>query len=203
MASIRGGAVGCARARRGRGVVPKLWPRVRRCWAASWEKQRAAEGTAGVRGGQSACKKRGQNCVGRRQVCRWRGPAAAANRCLPYLRYMRPLFPTLATANCLPSRPAEPPSGVISHLSSSWLPFFARRAARVSSCDARSVTGNSGFVCALAATQSFVFASPTPAGPRPVLARLASCPALGACCIGALSGAAGTRNGRSLGASGW
>lgn len=53
-------------------------------------------------------------CYGRR-----RDPRAAATACFPYLKYMRPLFPTFATANFLPSRPAEPPSGVMSHLSSS------------------------------------------------------------------------------------
>ncbi len=99
--------------------------------------------------------------------------AGCRRRCsdmLPYLKYMRPLFPTLATANCLPSRPAEPPSGVISHLSSSWLGFFGRRAARISSCDLRSVTGSRGFV----------FPKPRLGAPRPVVfARLPSAPSRG------------------------
>ena len=56
---------------------------------------------------------------------------------------MRPLCPTLATANFLPSRPAEPPSGVMSHLFASWLPFLSRRPASISSRDLRSVTGSS------------------------------------------------------------
>lgn len=58
---------------------------------------------------------------------------------------MRPLFPTLATAKFLPSRPADPPSGVSSHLSSSWLPVLFLRIGLFSSCDLRSVTGNSDF----------------------------------------------------------
>lgn len=49
-----------------------------------------------------------------------------------YLRYMRPLLPTFATVNCLPSRPAEPPSGVMSHLSLSEF-FLGRRDADFSS----------------------------------------------------------------------
>lgn len=49
-----------------------------------------------------------------------------------YLRYMRPLLPTFATVNCLPSRPAEPPSGVMSHLSLSEF-FLGRREAAFSS----------------------------------------------------------------------
>ena len=122
--------------------------------------------------------------------------------CLPYLRYMRPLFPTFATANCLPSRPAEPPSGAISHLSSSWLGFFARRPARFSSCDLRSVTGNRGFVCELADAQGFVFPNPVPGTPRPVFARLPSFPGLGGGWIRTLSGDAGTRNGGSVAESG-
>lgn len=93
---------------------------------------------------------------------------------------MRPLFPTFATANCLPSRPAEPPSGVISHLSSSWLPFLARRTAGFSSWGLRSVTGSSGFVCALAVAHSFVFARPVAAGPpRPGLDRSPPLPNFG------------------------
>jgi hypothetical protein len=122
--------------------------------------------------------------------------------CLPYLKYMRPLFPTLATANCLPSRPAEPPSGVISHLSSSWLPFLPRRAARFSSCDLRSVTGNKGFVCEFAETHGFVFPNPRPAAPRPVFARLPSFPGRGGCCMTTLSGDGGTRGGGSVSDSG-
>jgi hypothetical protein len=43
-----------------------------------------------------------------------------------YRKYILPLFPTLATVNCLPSRPAEPPSGVISYFTSS-ASLFARR----------------------------------------------------------------------------
>ena len=100
----------------------------------------------------------------------WAGAGAGAVTCLPYLKYMRPLFPTLATANCLPSRPAEPPSGAISHLSSSWLAFLGRRAARISSCDLRSVTGSRGFV----------FPKPRLGAPRPVVfARLPSAPSRG------------------------
>lgn len=61
-----------------------------------------------------------------------------------YRRKILPLFPTLATVNCLPSRPAELPSGVISHFvaSTSFLPvgFFA------SSPPGRlSATGTNGF----------------------------------------------------------
>ena len=36
---------------------------------------------------------------------------------LTYLKNMRPLFPTLATVNCRPSRPAEVPSGAMLALS--------------------------------------------------------------------------------------
>jgi hypothetical protein len=43
-----------------------------------------------------------------------------------YRKYILPLFPTLATVNCLPSRPAEPPSGVTSILPSSTS-LLARR----------------------------------------------------------------------------
>jgi hypothetical protein len=128
------------------------------------------------------------------------GPKCSCRRVstgLPYLKYMRPLFPTLATANCLPSRPAEPPSGVIS---SSRLSFFPRRPPRFSSCDWRSVSGSSGFVCEPAEGQSFVF--PRPAGPRPVFARFPSCPGLGGGCIKTRSGDAGARDANFFGGSG-
>lgn len=121
----------------------------------------------------------------------WAGAGAGAATCLPYLKYMRPLFPTLATANCLPSRPAEPPSGAISHLSSSWLAFFGRRPARISSCDRRSVTGSRGFV----------FPRPRLGAPRPVVfARLPSAPSRGGGgWIMIRSGDVRTRVGGSLG----
>lgn len=55
----------------------------------------------------------------------------------PYRKYILPLFPTLATVNCLPSRPADPPSGIRSDLASS-ASLFARRfillSLRVSFC---------------------------------------------------------------------
>jgi hypothetical protein len=62
-----------------------------------------------------------------------------------YLKYIRPLFPTFATVNCLPSRPAEPPSGAMSNFSPSASTFLTRHAATFSSCDFRSVTGTRGF----------------------------------------------------------
>ena len=43
-----------------------------------------------------------------------------------YRKYMRPLFPTFATVNCLPSLPAELPSGAMSYFTSS-ASLFARR----------------------------------------------------------------------------
>jgi hypothetical protein len=45
---------------------------------------------------------------------------------LAYRKYIRPFPPTLATVNCLPSRPAELPSGAISVLPFS-ASFLARR----------------------------------------------------------------------------
>lgn len=59
-----------------------------------------------------------------------------------YLKYILPLFPTLATVKCRPSRPAEPPSGVISDFCPS--PSLFPRGYVLPSCDLRSVTGTSG-----------------------------------------------------------
>lgn len=62
---------------------------------------------------------------------------------------MRPLLPTFHTANCRPSRPAEPPSGVISHLSSSWPVVFALVLPTFPSATLRSVAGSKDLGVAL------------------------------------------------------
>ena len=65
------------------------------------------------------------------------------------LKNMRPLLPTLATAKCLPSRPAEVPSGAMLVLSSSEPPLLARQYGLLSSGLFFSVTGTRGFVTVL------------------------------------------------------
>jgi hypothetical protein len=78
------------------------------------------------------------------------------------LKYMRPLLPTFATVKCLPSRPADPPSGVMSNFSvPSASDFLARLAGAFSSCDFRSVTGTKGFAAG-AATRLLLFHLPGP-----------------------------------------
>ncbi len=84
-----------------------------------------------------------------------------------HLRYMRPLFPTFATANWRPSRPAEPPSGAMSNLSSSWLPFLIRHEG-ISSWDLRSDTGRSVLGNKLGDVRDLSFLLRTPPGPATV-----------------------------------
>jgi hypothetical protein len=57
-----------------------------------------------------------------------------------YLRYIRPPFPTLDTVKCLPSRPADAPSGAISTFSALSCSLLARRPIALSSCDFLSAT---------------------------------------------------------------
>lgn len=60
-----------------------------------------------------------------------------------HLKNIFPLFPTFATVNCLPSRPADPPSGAISHFPWSASLLVIGRAS--SPPDLRSVAGSMGF----------------------------------------------------------
>jgi hypothetical protein len=75
-------------------------------------------------------------------------------QCATYLKYILPLFPTLATVNCRPSRPAEPPSGVMSHfsLSTSFLPFASLPS---SPPDLLSAAGSSDFAPATGERRTF------------------------------------------------
>ena len=64
-------------------------------------------------------------------------------RGITYLKNIFPLFPTFATVNCLPSRPADPPSGAISHFPGSASLLVIGLAS--SPPGLRSVAGSIGF----------------------------------------------------------